>query len=129
MSIESAAEHAIGQQLESQNLADHANATLAALRKQPHNGMMFQADDVDYLNAIAVTAGNGLGAISPQWFRSQAKLVAGTLARIAELETVMGDMRYEIDKLADLMADSTELLVRDTPIIERLNNLCHFGIK
>lgn len=72
------------------NEAAEANAALAAIRKAPHNGVMFQADDVDYLNALAVTAGNGLGAINPNWFRDQAKLVAGTLAEVERLR-VMND--------------------------------------
>jgi len=67
----------------SENKAAEVNARLAALRSTPHNGKVYQADDVDYLLALAETAGGGLGAISPQWIRSQAKLVAGTLNELA----------------------------------------------
>lgn len=51
----------------------------------------------------------------------------------------MQDLCEELDKLADLMADSTEILVRDTPVVERLNdiiarycplpNTCEHGVK
>lgn len=77
------------------NEAKEANAALVAIRAATHNGKIYQADDVDYLNHLAVTAGNGFGAISPNWLRAQAKLVAGTLARITELEAVVEEMGCE----------------------------------
>jgi hypothetical protein len=64
------------------------NAQLAAIRSAPHNGKMYQADDADYMLALAEFAGGGLGAISPQWFRDQAKLIRGTLAQLALAEAV-----------------------------------------
>jgi hypothetical protein len=67
------------------NEADKANAALAAIRATPHNGRMYQDDDVQYMLELAVIAGNGLGAINPQWFRDQAKLIKGTLAEVARL--------------------------------------------
>lgn len=76
-----------------ENKAAEANAALAAIRSRPHNGTMYQADDVDYLMALAETAGNGLAAINPQWFRDQAKLIKGTLDRVAELESEVKKLR------------------------------------
>lgn len=75
------------------------NAKLAAIRATPHNGQIFQADDVDYLLALADTMGNGLGAINPQWFRDQARLVKGTLEELAAKEA-------EIQRLWKRITDS-----------------------
>jgi hypothetical protein len=66
--------------------SNEANAQLAALRASPHNGKMYQADDVDYMLALAEAQGRGLGDINPQWFRDQAKLIRGTLARLSAAE-------------------------------------------
>ena len=65
------------------NEAAEANAKLAAIRSQTHNGKMYERSDVEYMLALAVTAGGGLGAVAPQWFRDQAKLIAGTLDQLA----------------------------------------------
>lgn len=70
------------------NEADKVNAKLAELRKRPHNGKIYQEDDVDYLLALAETQGCGLGAINPAWFRAQAKLIKGTLDALASAEDV-----------------------------------------
>ena len=65
------------------NEAAEANAKLASIRSQTHNGKTYERSDVEYMLALAVTAGGGLGAIAPQWFRDQAKLIAGTLDQLA----------------------------------------------
>ncbi len=70
--------------------AAKANAALAELRSKTHNGKMYQADDVDYLLALAEAQGRGLGAINPQWLRDQAKLVKGTLDSLTAAQEVAG---------------------------------------
>lgn len=105
-----------------ENRAAEANAALARVRATPHNGKMYQADDVDYLHALAVTMGNGLGAINPQWFVHQAKLVRGTLDRVAELESELTSIREELAHMrtTDAIQDRQALLENNGALEQRL---------
>jgi hypothetical protein len=88
-----------------ENKAAEANAQLAAIRATPHNGKMYQADDVDYLLALAETQGRGLGAINPQWFRDQANLVKGTLSALQATEQRAAESERQLRELICLLTD------------------------
>ena len=103
-----------------ENKAAEVNAKLAALRNAPHNGKMYQPDDVDYLLALAETMGRGLGAINPKWFRDQAKLVKGTLEKLDELESELAIWKPLTPEEAEKAISEAEAVPISREQIERI---------
>lgn len=66
-------------------LKANADAALGEIRKQPHNGKIYQQDDVQYMLAWAEKLELGFASFNPQWFRDQAKLIHNTVAELSRL--------------------------------------------
>jgi hypothetical protein len=92
-----------------------ADELLARIRATPHNGKVFQADDADYLMAIAAKLESGTAvALAGDWYRQMGLRVRATLAAVARLTRERDRLRAACElTLRWLRGEVIERSVRD----------------